>query len=168
MFKKQCSTCQIIKPIDQFSPSKKGLFGRVSQCKDCRRESQRKRRSDPEFRNKELERARAFDLERKETDRRRQWRKQYAKDGKMSIALHKWEKKNPGRRGAYDAIRRAIKMGRLAPAKKCLCSTPDCNRQAAHYHHHKGYDKAHRLDVVPLCGFCHGKTRHAFPGPSPA
>jgi hypothetical protein len=33
---KPCSTCGVIKPLDQFSPSRKGLMGRVSRCKSCR------------------------------------------------------------------------------------------------------------------------------------
>lgn len=33
---KTCSACCTEKPTSDFSPSKKGLFGRVSQCKRCR------------------------------------------------------------------------------------------------------------------------------------
>jgi len=32
---KKCSQCKIDKPLNQFAISKKGKFGRASQCKDC-------------------------------------------------------------------------------------------------------------------------------------
>ena len=30
-----------------------------------------------------------------------------------------------------------------------------CSQPAAHYHHHKGYDSGHQLDVIPMCWSCH-------------
>jgi len=33
---KPCTDCGVSKPLDHFSPSRKGLHGRVSRCKPCR------------------------------------------------------------------------------------------------------------------------------------
>jgi hypothetical protein len=61
------------------------------------------------------------------------------------------------RQGAHDAIRWAVKRGRLAPASSQVCM--DCGAAARHYHHHLGYDRSHWLDVVALCARCH-RRRH--------
>lgn len=42
------------------------------------------------------------------------------------------------------------------PASKKLCV--HCGSQAHGWHHHKGYDWEHRLDVIPLCWPCHNKA----------
>ena len=59
--------------------------------------------------------------------------------------------------GAVDAVRHAVKMGRMEPAPSLPCL--DCGKPAAQYHHHLGYDRRHRLDVVALCRRCH-QRRH--------
>lgn len=51
-------------------------------------------------------------------------------------------------RGA-TAVMRAIKAGRLKPAKECKCA--DCGKPAACYDH-RDYDKP--LDVDPVCKRC--------------
>jgi hypothetical protein len=38
-----------------------------------------------------------------------------------------------------------------ASTKMCL----HCGKQAKDWHHHRGYDRAHRFDVIPLCKKCH-------------
>lgn len=58
---------------------------------------------------------------------------------------------------AHMAILRAVKQG-MKPATAFICA--DCGKeQAEEYHHHKGYDKEHWLDVIPLCLPCHVKTK---------
>jgi hypothetical protein len=58
---------------------------------------------------------------------------------------------------ATAAVQRAVKTGTLPPAKSVRCI--DCEREAAQYHHHRGYAPEHRTDVVALCRPCHLK-RH--------
>lgn len=56
---------------------------------------------------------------------------------------------------ARGAARYAVKKGILTRPDACpRCGSTE-NRIDAH--HHKGYDDAHRLDVVFLCTVCHGK-----------
>ena len=59
--------------------------------------------------------------------------------------------------GAHDAVRYAIKRGRLARPTSLPCL--DCGSLAAQYHHHRGYERDHWLDVVAVCISCHRK-RH--------
>ena len=44
---KICSKCKIEKPLDEFYDDKRSADGKGSQCKDCKREYQRKRYEDP-------------------------------------------------------------------------------------------------------------------------
>jgi hypothetical protein len=61
-------------------------------------------------------------------------------------------------KNAHEAVRRAIKSGKLPPIDSVLCA--DCGKnQAEEYHHYNGYGKKYQLDVTPLCLACHGKTR---------
>jgi hypothetical protein len=50
---------------------------------------------------------------------------------------------------AMQAVRYAVKTGRLV--KPGHCQTPGCVRADVQAHHHKGYSREHRLDVVWLC-----------------
>lgn len=61
------------------------------------------------------------------------------------------------RQGAHDAVRWAIKRGRLIPPTDLPCL--DCGGKAVHYHHHLGYERSHWLDVVAVCYRCH-RRRH--------
>jgi hypothetical protein len=54
---------------------------------------------------------------------------------------------------AVEAIRRAIRLGRIAKAADLPCFY--CGKAAAHYHHHLGYSPDHLLDVRAACPGCH-------------
>lgn len=94
-----------------------------------------------------LERKRAERKERQdarsyETKRKQQWR----------------EKNRPADRAmrcAHFAVERAIKAGRLVRPKKCFTCK---KRGKVEAHHHRGYGKVHRLDVLWLCPSCHRKA----------
>ena len=58
---------------------------------------------------------------------------------------------------AAAAVRNALASGRLPLVRTQQCA--DCDGQAQNYHHYAGYERAHRLSVVPLCVPCHRK-RH--------
>lgn len=58
---------------------------------------------------------------------------------------------------ATNAIRYAVKCGRMVKATELPCH--DCGKPAQVYHHHLGYARRHWLDVIPLCKSCHTK-RH--------
>lgn len=54
---------------------------------------------------------------------------------------------------ARQAVWRAIKSGKLE--RPYLCEYPKCIELKLEAHHHKGYAKEHRLDVVWLCNKHH-------------
>ena len=63
--------------------------------------------------------------------------------------------KYPQREMAHTAVRRAVQRGDLPPAWVMVCDI--CQEaQALEYHHHKGYEESHWLDVVATCLECHG------------
>src|SRR3972149_2677809 len=56
----------------------------------------------------------------------------------------------PNKIKAYEAVRRAIKTGKLTHPSKRYCGYC-CSYPAAKYRHYLGYAKEHRLDVAPVC-----------------
>jgi|JI7StandDraft_1071085.scaffolds.fasta_scaffold265956_2 hypothetical protein len=61
-------------------------------------------------------------------------------------------KYDPDKNPARVAVFRAVKSGKLVRPETCSSCGKSCKPQA---HHHKGYDKENRLDVVWLCSGCH-------------
>lgn len=60
------------------------------------------------------------------------------------------ENEDPRKRAAWNAVRDALKTGKL---KRRRCES--CSGWPVTAHHHKGYDPEHRLNVVWLCRKCH-------------
>lgn len=73
--------------------------------------------------------------------------------------LREYNRKQIGtlKRLARQAVTRATSTNRIPNIKTLNCSA--CGRQANEYHHNKGYEKKHWLDVVPMCHRCH-KNHH--------
>ena len=61
--------------------------------------------------------------------------------------------KNPLRAGAWRAVYRAVRDGRLPKANSQRCV--DCGGKAVHYDHYAGYEREHWLSVDPVCYMCH-------------
>lgn len=57
------------------------------------------------------------------------------------------------KQSAWARIQDLVRSGRILPAKEHKCEK--CGSQADHYHHHNGYSREHREDVIPLCLQCH-------------
>lgn len=60
---------------------------------------------------------------------------------------------NPAEHLAQRAVNLAVRRGEMPHIKTQKCS--QCEKQARHYHHDKGYDIEHWLDVIPVCARCH-------------
>lgn len=59
----------------------------------------------------------------------------------------------PEKKAAYEAVNKAIRQGVLIRPRKCSrCSRSD---QRIEGHHHEGYSKENRINVVFLCTSCH-------------
>lgn len=54
---------------------------------------------------------------------------------------------------AYDAVKYAVKIGKLPKIKNLKCV--HCQNQAYEYHHLYGYEIENRLNVIPCCHYCH-------------
>lgn len=54
---------------------------------------------------------------------------------------------------ARSAVSGATRYGRLPRASTMTCSL--CGTSAQEYHHHRGYEQEHWLDVEPVCIRCH-------------
>lgn len=110
------------------------------------------------------------DYRKKRNDKSRRWREKnrghiteynaerYAENPEyLYTAVRKSEQKHRQHYLARKAVWYAVSVGKLPPAWSMVCEI--CGEaQAAHYHHHHGYDIEHRLDVQPVCTECHGKA----------
>jgi len=52
-----------------------------------------------------------------------------------------------------NLVNQRVKFGRIPKASSLQCNY--CFKQAAHYHHYKGYNFENRYDVLPVCAKCH-------------
>ncbi len=79
--------------------------------------------------------------------------KQTEKGKSSSIrSVRKERKKNWDGHLARELVRKHVLSGKIIKPTKCCACNIDSKLQA---HHHKGYSKEHRLDIVWLCRICH-------------
>ena len=95
-----------------------------------------------EYRNKPSARERQRRYDRSE--KRRQYRKEYVERTRESRRLQ---------RQATNRVHHAVRSGRLERVRSLFCVR--CGDPAEEYHHHKGYQPEHQLDVIPMCVPCH-------------
>ena len=162
---KQCSGCKKPKGLDDFPRYKLGKLGRHNQCKVCRREAnQRYIHSD---RGKAKRKALAQSPKAKQAMRQYldtpHGRILHAKHGKQWMQTDKGKayrkeadkrraEKHPKKVKARLAISHEIAQGRMQSAKTQFCA--HCGNKAEYWHHHRGYEAEHRLDVIALCRHC--------------
>ena len=143
MESKICTKCGETKPLDEFKKDKRQSGGRGSHCKSCHnrynapydssqeaREEHRKRYGD-RYKGRYTDRYR--EKRRKDDQRRR---------GNNPLAIQAQRR--------IDTLKR---NGTLPAASSLACV--ECGNQAAHYHHHLGYEPEHWTDVIPVCHTCH-------------
>ena len=134
---KVCSHCKVEKELSQFYNSKVGRLGVTHQCKFCMREYRRTEK----FLSKRRMRSREFRKNHKKEHlaiRARNYTKDYAKIS------------------ARNYLNRQVIRGKFLSDKTqiCLLKDDEC-RGKMEYHHYLGYDKKHRMDVIPLCVYHH-------------
>lgn len=152
---KKCSRCKVLKDISCFHKSCAGRYGVRSWCKDCVREyckSDSGRRA----------RKKAFEKW-SDSEKGKNWRKNYIESGKSAEACSKWGKSEKGykyscdrvisknKSRANDSVRCAIKKGELIRPNKCSVCGKKCRVQA----HHSDYKS--KLDIIWVCQSCHRK-----------
>lgn len=168
---KKCATCQKVKQENCFGNYKKSKDGKRFECKECRSAREKNRYYNEKEHIKEVQK--------KYTDKNKEkifanWKRWYEENKEIILnkiknyentprgkevrrkADDRQHKKYPERRNARAAVSNAVYAGRLPKIHTMVCSVCN-NKQAEHYHHHKGYDREYWLDVIPVCAACHKK-----------
>lgn len=168
MIAKTCTKCKIIKSLSEFGKESRSTDGHYSSCKVCHAARVKQYRQTEK--GKENHRASSARHSRSEKGKRK--RKQYdqSENGKAAKARYNrsenGKEKNRARDARYRhtdggklrvqarrAVNEAVRTGQLPPATTLQCTY--CEKSAEQYHHHKGYEPEHWLDVIPLCSDCH-------------
>ena len=136
---KRCSRCKEVKPVGEFWSRKGTKDGLQYYCKDCNN------KASAEF----LEKHPIYCQVRRDiiAEHHRRWRKQHADKVKRSI--NKWRRKSPKQLTAYDAVKYAIKTGKIDRSDTCEI----CGDETKTHAHHSDYTKP--LSVDFLCPLCH-------------
>lgn len=150
---KKCTRCKAIKPIEDFGYHSQGRDNRNPNCKQCCIErSKEYAKNNPE---KVSETHKRYQREHWEDIKKS--KKEYLSTEKGKISERKSDAiqraKFPEKFRARRAVHNATRRGKIQPASSFSCVV--CGKQARHYHHYNGYDKEHRLDVIPVCDPCH-------------
>lgn len=163
MKKKRCGTCEKVKPVSDFHRNKARDDGYHSRCKACRSLDAKEEYAT----NPDEAKGRINTWRQGNPDKRKASDKTWVQNNREKVyeTVLRWVKSNPEKRRAHEFVKNAIRNGKLPPVKTLACSF--CPKQASHYHHYKGYDKEHWLDVVPVCSECHNKIHHPKPVPRP-
>ncbi len=120
MIEKYCSKCETTKPTTEFALRKTALDGLQCWCRDCRREYQR----DYARKHRNLE--------------------------KHRLSIIRYRANNKHKEDARQAVRIAIKSGKLVAPLWCQRCRSVTDLEA----HHNDYSQP--LDVEWLCTTCHG------------
>ncbi len=167
---KECRRCKQAKSTKTFGKRTSNPDGLDSCCLECKREE------GAEFHEKNPEKAKAYRAKYKEANREKiraasklyyhtnaaeirarasaQQRKRRAENpGKAAAGYRVYKARNPEKVAARAAVKRAVISGKLPKCTSLACVA--CGKPAEGYHHNKGYDRAHWLDVSPVCRICH-------------
>lgn len=135
---KACKKCGETKPLTAFYRAGKNSDGHRGSCKECTAVAVAAwRAANPDHRARERR-----DPE-KQREHRRRWNRNHPERNP------RWREKNPEKRKAHDAVRKALKSGRLVRPDTC----EGCGATGRLHAHHDDYEK--RLDVRWLCPSCH-------------
>jgi hypothetical protein len=119
--------------------------GHLNKCKSCTKQDTENRRK-----NKEQD----VNWVLSERKRHREKSRKYRNDGKdvndSNLSKKKWCKENPEKRKAHNAVKNALRYGKIHRHPCCICG----NKAQAH---HEDYSKP--LDVIWLC-LRHHADRH--------
>lgn len=136
--RKQCFKCKRTKPIAMFYSHQMMADGHLNKCKSCAKKDVRKRYYSPEGRKKAL----LYEKFRNQTASRKAAR---------LIYQSRRRKNRPGINEAREAVKNALKDGRLIRQPCTVCNNPKSEA------HHDDYRK--KLSVKWLC-FKHHREAH--------
>lgn len=136
---KLCPRCALNKPTNAFGKNKNRADGLNGWCKACLAQWYLRHRSE-------------------QITKAQQWASNNRT--KRKVVLKRYHSNHRDQGQARNAVSEAVEKGILPPAKTQVCTV--CGDSAMEYHHHKGYEPKHCLDVVPLCTACHGQTQRGL------
>ena len=142
---KHCPKCKTPKSISEFSKNKRRQDGLQFWCKSCQTKVAYTYRQTPNGHQRSQLTNRRSENSAKTKATRRAYQQQHLT--------------YPDRK-ARLAVTHAIEYGRLQPARTYMCYY--CDSQATSYHHIRGYDKAHHVDVIAMCRICHEHIHRAI------
>jgi hypothetical protein len=142
---KQCFKCKRHLELFEFYKHSMMADGHLNKCKFCTKQDTENNRK-----NKEQD----INWVLSERKRHREKSRKYRSDNKdvndSNLYNKKWCKKNPEKRKAHNAVKNALKSGKIHRHPCCICG----NKAQAH---HEDYSKP--LDVIWLC-LRHHADRH--------
>lgn len=156
---KTCHICNKTKPLSEFHIDRSRKDSHTPACKICRNATMKKY-----YQTEKGKKARKrYQKTEKGKEAQKRSHLKYEKTEKGKAAIHKARKhfyaRHPNREKAKRAVNNAIQAGKLPRANTLQCYY--CPAQADQYHHWRGYELEHWLNVVPVCVKCHTKTRLA-------
>lgn len=161
---KQCQKCGKWKPLDGFYKDRAKKDGLSGRCRTCvlahvhayRRTEHGQEKMDSYRRSDE----RKASFQRyNDTEKARATGRKYALSSKGQAAVAAYRKSHPDHTRAGNAVRKRVSRGAMPPPSTLACV--HCGQPATSYHHHNGYTKEHRFDVIPLCTRCHRRADRA-------
>lgn len=151
---KACSKCGQEKYVGQFHRRVRSKDGLQSYCKDCMRECDSIREGSTKRKHSRLVHRRGWrEKNRAKINKyNREWRKNNTK--RSNEHRYSSDKRHPQKRRARRAVSYMVEHGLWPPAWTMVCEV--CQEaQAAHWHHHNGYNEKHKLDTIAVCVTCH-------------
>lgn len=158
LISKVCSDCGVDRPHNSYPNG-----NTYPRCLDCQSAYARARwqamKDDPA----KLEEKRTRDRDWNKTSARKAAHRRYRTSPRGQAAQRRYETSTAGRavklrhthkQRARQAVSDAVTRGRLLKPPICSSCRKTFPMQLLEGHHHKGYDKAHWLDVVWLCPAC--------------
>ena len=145
---KQCYGCDKVKPLDGFYKNAASSDGHMSRCIDCIKEYARaKKAADNALRPAGWK---------QKTKDKAEYQKEWiaANPGYMTLKKKEWWQKNRERLKIKDAVRYAVKTGKLVKLPCIECG--ELKVEA----HHPNYENA--LDVVWLCRKHHNEIHNVW------
>lgn len=146
---KRCKKCKREKTEAEFSKARSRPDQLQPWCRGCRAKYNAHYFASP--RGKAAHKRYDASPKGKMAQKRRNAMPEHKAAQKRSNASH------PDRQKARGTVAYAVQSGRIPPAKDLLCLGYDHDPPVqAESYHHESYEEAHRLDVIPVCNWCHG------------
>lgn len=154
-----CKRCEARRRYERERLRDPGLRARAREATKRWRESERGREYHRAYKQREDCRTQSRAYERSERGREvhRAAKARYDASPKGSEARRRQDAARRSREAdreklaARKAVNKAIRAGKLTRPETCRCGRPS----PLEAHHHRGYAREHRLDVVFLCRDCH-------------